>query len=138
VPYLDSNATEPGRYARATIVFGGENLYRQEYMVGPLPATNSTEVKPLTAPFNNQQLGKTFVHPVYSPEDGAQFQAKVGSDIEDITKKLWNTVSDFISYAVHVFSLPCLPCLIDEGVVSSCTYFEAFSMFPCSFVYLIS
>jgi primary-amine oxidase len=77
-------------------MFGATNsagLWWQEYVVGPLPATNATKVKVLTYPFNNQQAGKTNVHPVYSPNDGALFQTKLSSDVEDITKQLWNSVS---------------------------------------------
>jgi hypothetical protein len=93
--YLDGNATEPDRYARATIMFGATNstdLYWQEYLVGPLPATNSTNIVPLTYPFNNQQPGKTSVHPIYSPSDIVSFQTMLSSEIEEITKELWNSV----------------------------------------------
>ncbi|KAF1943394.1 amine oxidase catalytic domain-containing protein [Clathrospora elynae] len=94
VPYLDSNATAPDRYARATVQLGATNstdMYWQEYMVGPLPTTNSTHVEPLTYFFNNAQPGRTPVQPIYSPNDAVQFQLKFGSEIEDITKQLWNS-----------------------------------------------
>jgi primary-amine oxidase len=77
-------------------MFGATNstdLWWQEYVVGPLPATNSTIVESLTYPFNNLQEGKTNVHPVYSTNDGALFQTKLSSDLEVITKQLWNSVS---------------------------------------------
>ncbi|KAH7408662.1 copper amine oxidase [Phaeosphaeria sp. MPI-PUGE-AT-0046c] len=94
LPYLQDNGTEPDRFARATIMFGATNstdTYWQEYLVGPLPATNGTNVVPLTYPFNNKEPGKTLVHPVYAPADGVSFQTKLSSDIEDITKQLWNS-----------------------------------------------
>jgi primary-amine oxidase len=94
VPFLDSGAKAPARYARATVVSGTEELYWQEYMVGPLPATNMTDIQPLTYPFTNSQPGKTVVNPVYSATDGAQFQEKFGLEVEDITKELFNTVSN--------------------------------------------
>jgi primary-amine oxidase len=67
-------------------------MYWQEYLVGPLPANNSTDIVPLTYPFNNQKLGVTNVHPIYSTTDGVSFQVKMSSEIEDITKRLWNSV----------------------------------------------
>jgi primary-amine oxidase len=95
VAYFDNNATAPSRYARATIVFGATNStdsYWQEHLVGPLPATNSTSITPLTFPFNNENLGKTKVHPIYSSSDAVQFQTKMSSDAEIITRELWNAV----------------------------------------------
>jgi primary-amine oxidase len=77
-------------------MFGATNstdLWWQEYVVGPLPATNATKVETLNFPFNNQQAGRTNVHPVYSANDGALFQTKLSSDVQDITKQLWNSVS---------------------------------------------
>jgi primary-amine oxidase len=84
VPFFDSGAKEPARYARATVVSGTEELYWQEYM---------TALQPLTYPFTNSQPGKTVVNPVYSATDGARFQEKFGLEVEDITTQLWNTVS---------------------------------------------
>ena len=92
VPFLDSGAKEPARYARATVVSGTEELYWQEYMVGPLPATNLTTIQTLTYPFTNSQPGKTVVNAVYSATDGSQFIEKFGMEVEDITKQIWNTV----------------------------------------------
>lgn len=96
LPYLNGNGTDPERFARATIMFGATNstdMFWQDYLVGPLPATNATNIVPLTFPFNNKEPGKTLVHPIYSPVDGGGFQSKLSSDIEDITKQLWNSVS---------------------------------------------
>jgi primary-amine oxidase len=76
-------------------MFGATNstdLYWQEYLVGPLPVTNSTSIVPLTYPFNNNQIGKTAVHPIYSSSDGVLFQTRLSSELEDITKALWNSV----------------------------------------------
>ena len=94
LPYLDSDAKEPARYARATVAFGATDLYWQEFLVGPLPVTNSTKIEPLTYPFHNEQPGITDVHPVYSPTDAVQFQTTFGLEIENITKELWNSVSN--------------------------------------------
>lgn len=96
VAFLDSDAAAPARYARATVHVGATNStdgYWQEYMVGPLPATNSTKVEPLAYPFTSSPPGQTKVHPIYSAEDGAGFLTKMSAALEDITMKLWNGVS---------------------------------------------
>ncbi|KAI8936065.1 hypothetical protein NX059_007565 [Plenodomus lindquistii] len=66
-------------------------MYWQEYIVGPLPLTNSTHVKLLTYPFQNTEPGKTKVHPVNQPSDAAQFLGKGITEIADIIRELWNT-----------------------------------------------
>ncbi|CAO2648787.1 Nn.00g097360.m01.CDS01 [Neocucurbitaria sp. VM-36] len=91
VPFLDSDTREPARYARATVSFGATDLYWQEFIVGPLPATNSTKIEPLTYPFHNVHPGKTKAHPIYSANDASQFLSNFGSEVEDITKALWNS-----------------------------------------------
>ncbi|KAF2821363.1 amine oxidase catalytic domain-containing protein [Ophiobolus disseminans] len=94
IDFLESGTKAPPRYARVTIQHGATNstdMFRQEYAVGPLPATNSTSIAPLQYPFNNIQAGKTKVHPVYSPSDGASFLTKLSAEFEDITKELWNS-----------------------------------------------
>ncbi|KAH3911953.1 amine oxidase [Parastagonospora nodorum] len=94
IAYLDHNSTAPSRYARATVVTGATNstdLFWQEYLVGPLPATNTTNIARLTYPFNNNNPGNTKVHPIYSASDAVQFQTKISSDVENITRELWNT-----------------------------------------------
>jgi primary-amine oxidase len=96
VSFLDANATASKRYARATVQIGATNssdMYWQEYMVGPLPATNGTVIEPLTYPFDNSQPGRITVHPVYIPNDGANFLTKFSADVEDISVALFNTVS---------------------------------------------
>lgn len=96
VPFLDDKGqSAPARYARATIMFGATHstdLYWQEFLVGPLPVSNSTRITPLTFPFNNEKTGKTKVHPIFSSTDATAFQTKLSSDIEDVTKTLWNSV----------------------------------------------
>jgi hypothetical protein len=110
VPFFDSGANEPARYARATVVSGTEELYWQEYMVGPLPATNMTTIQTLTYPFTNSQPGKTVVNAVYSATDGAQFQEKFGLEVEDITTQLWNTVRIPRAYHHAGLTVPDIRC----------------------------
>ena len=98
LPFLSGEfAAEPKRYARATVAFGiPDPPYYQEYMVGPLPATNVTKLQPLTYPFNNEEPGKTKVPPLTLPgQDVSSFILAFGADVEDITQELWNTVSPY-------------------------------------------
>ncbi|EUC42223.1 hypothetical protein COCMIDRAFT_29138 [Bipolaris oryzae ATCC 44560] len=93
--YLDGYGKPPGRYARATVQSGATNttdMFWQEYMVGPLPATYATTITPLTFPFQNTHAGKTKVHPLYSStNEGTQFLMKFGAAHEDISQRLFNT-----------------------------------------------
>ncbi|KAF1951643.1 amine oxidase catalytic domain-containing protein [Byssothecium circinans] len=91
LPYLDSYAGAPKRYARATVQFASfESPYLQEFVIGPLPATNATAVTALQFPFNNEKLGKTRLPSVVAA-DVQSFLAKLSSDVEDITRAIWNT-----------------------------------------------
>ena len=69
-------------------------MYWQEYMVGPLPATNETRAEPLTFPFQNSNAGQTGIHRMYSKNEGTSFLLKFGTEHEDIAQRLFNTVSD--------------------------------------------
>ena len=92
IPFLDSAAGEPKRYARSTIQFSSfEQPYLQEYIVGPLPATNVTQVEPLRFPFNNRKSGKSRVPNVFTL-DIQEWIAQLSVETEDITRELWNTV----------------------------------------------
>ena len=78
---------------KVRLATNASQVYWQEYMVGPLPATNATVVQPLTFPFQNTQRGKTTMHPLYSPIEGTNFLTKFGTEHEDIAQRLFNTVS---------------------------------------------
>ncbi|KAF2685041.1 amine oxidase catalytic domain-containing protein [Lentithecium fluviatile CBS 122367] len=91
LPFLSGTAGEPKRYARATIQFGSfEKPYLQEYLVGPLPASNATSVQPLSFPFNNDKKGKSRIASIYTL-DVQPFIAQLSEEIEDITQELWST-----------------------------------------------
>jgi primary-amine oxidase len=96
LPFIDANGTAPKRYARATVQIGAtnsSNMYWQEHMVGPLPATNATIIERLTYPFHNSQPGQTAVYPVYVPDDGTNLLFKFGAGVKDISIALFNAVS---------------------------------------------
>jgi primary-amine oxidase len=91
----------PSRYARATVMIGATNStdsYWQEYMIGPLPATNVSDILPLTYPFNSQKPGQTKVHPIFSSTDGSLAVTSLSAQVGDITKAIWNTVSFQVVY----------------------------------------
>ncbi|KAF2269570.1 amine oxidase catalytic domain-containing protein [Lojkania enalia] len=92
LPFLNGSGDAPARYARATVVhFSASESYWQEYMIGPLPITDSTPVKPLAYPFNKARPGRTEVPRVFSTGEVGQFQTILGEEIEDITREIWNT-----------------------------------------------
>jgi primary-amine oxidase len=68
-------------------------MYWQEYMVGPLPATNATIIERLTYPFHNSQPEETAVHPAYVPNDGTNLLFNFGAEVGDISIALFNAVS---------------------------------------------
>ncbi|KAF2646794.1 amine oxidase catalytic domain-containing protein [Massarina eburnea CBS 473.64] len=91
LPFLDSYAGAPKRYARATVQYGSfEEPYLQEYVIGPLPATNATAVMSLQFPFNNDKPGRTRLPSIFAA-DVESFLEQLSSDVEDITRAIWNT-----------------------------------------------
>ncbi|PVI02589.1 amine oxidase catalytic domain-containing protein [Periconia macrospinosa] len=91
LPFLRHDAKEPERYARATVQWGSANeLYLEEYIVGPLSISNVTSVQPLTFPFNNRKSGKTRLASIFAA-DTTKWFPQFSADIEDITRELWNT-----------------------------------------------
>ncbi|TWU71601.1 hypothetical protein ED733_003204 [Metarhizium rileyi] len=99
LPFLNSKTTKPPpRYARATLMFGATpNPYLQEYVIGPIPIDNNTQVQPLQYLHNNSGKGKL---PVDIADVGAflHFANKVGLSVADITEGLWDgTLNDSLS-----------------------------------------
>lgn len=93
LPFLTTpGSQEPKRYARATVQYQAPSeAYNQEYIVGPLPATNATSVRPLTYPFNNKGRGKGRLLSIYAAGSGlGEFLERLANDTEDITRALWN------------------------------------------------
>jgi len=109
LPFLDGNASAPGRYARATVQTGATNSsspYWQEYMVGPLTDANSSNVEPLTFPFQNKQPGRTRVDSVMSPNEFGMYLTKFAKEHDDIWQRLFNSVSggsaDYSENVAHI------------------------------------
>ncbi|KAJ1329863.1 diamine oxidase [Microdochium nivale] len=91
LPYINGNATElPIRHARAILMFGAtENPYVREYVIGPLPITNTTTVSPYT--FRTTRGGDGKVK-IYNADQSkyVDLTASILQEAEDVTKFLWN------------------------------------------------
>lgn len=94
LPFLtNKTTTPPPRCARATLMFGATpNPYLQDYVVGPLPVANNTQVQPLQFLYNNAGKGKVAVD--FADRSAVDHYVKdVGMSVADITKRLWDGVS---------------------------------------------
>ncbi|KAL7796312.1 amine oxidase catalytic domain-containing protein [Trichoderma afarasin] len=102
--FINKNTTEPPpRYARATLMFGATpNPFLQDYVIGPLPITNNTQVQPLRFLYNNAGKGKVAVD-FADRSEVLQFAKDVGLSVADITKLLWDgqTLNDTLSLLPH-------------------------------------
>ncbi|KAL6824800.1 amine oxidase catalytic domain-containing protein [Trichoderma sp. SZMC 28015] len=97
--FINKNTTKPPpRYARATLMFGATpNPFLQDYVIGPLPITNNTQVQPLRFLYNNAGKGKVAVD-FADRSEVLQFAKDVGLSVADITKLLWDgTLNDTLS-----------------------------------------
>ncbi|KAJ4399033.1 hypothetical protein N0V91_009729 [Didymella pomorum] len=94
LPYLDGNATAPPQYARAIIFEGGKEVPdSQEYMIGPLPVTESTTVRKLDYLYNGGSGGSVPYNSRYfdGPRSSATdpLVASIMGNISDITAALF-------------------------------------------------
>lgn len=94
MPYLDGNATVPTKYARAIIFEGGKAVPdSQEYMIGPLPVTESTTIQKLDYLYNGGMGGSVPYNSRHfdSPRSKATdpLIASIMSNISDITAALF-------------------------------------------------
>ncbi|KAK4059971.1 hypothetical protein Trihar35433_10515 [Trichoderma harzianum] len=97
--FINKNTTKPPpRYARATLMFGATpNPFLQDYVIGPLPITNNTQVQPLQFLYNNAGKGKVAVD-FADRSEVLQLAKDVGLSVADITKLLWDgTLNDTLS-----------------------------------------
>ncbi|KAH0597518.1 hypothetical protein MHUMG1_04897 [Metarhizium humberi] len=96
LPFLNNKTTTPPpRCARATLMFGATpSPYLQDYVIGPLPVANNTQVQPLRILYNNAGKGKVAVD--FADRSAVDHYVKdVGMSVADITKRLWDgTLND--------------------------------------------
>ncbi|EFY87548.1 membrane copper amine oxidase, putative [Metarhizium acridum CQMa 102] len=95
LPFLNNKTTTPPpRCARATLMFGATpNPYLQDYIIGPLPVANNTQVRPLQFLYNNAGKGKVAVD--FADRSAVDHYVNdVGMSVADITKHLWDGTLD--------------------------------------------
>ncbi|KAK8110994.1 uncharacterized protein PG998_007451 [Apiospora kogelbergensis] len=81
-------------YARANLLFGAtEEPYMEEFVVGPLPLSDSTAAHPLSFFSNRQKGSKIRVHDADFATDGDLSKAFL-AEAADILKILWNVAPD--------------------------------------------
>ncbi|KAK9435079.1 Copper amine oxidase [Metarhizium brunneum] len=99
LPFLNNKTTTPPpRCARATLMFGATlNPFLQDYVIGPLPVSNNTQVQPLQFLYNNAGKGKVAVD--FADRSAVHRYVKdVGMSVADITKRLWDgTLNDTLA-----------------------------------------
>ncbi|KAK5398842.1 hypothetical protein LTR20_004274 [Exophiala xenobiotica] len=87
VKYLDNNGPVPDRWARVSnLEIRKDNSYIVDYMVGPLPPSNDTQILPLTYPYNS---GRNYVQsPISDVFALLDWALSIGENASDITQEL--------------------------------------------------
>ncbi|KAH0843678.1 hypothetical protein AYO21_05463 [Fonsecaea monophora] len=87
VDYLDHNGPIPDRWARLSAVeTKGDDAFIVEYMVGPLPPSNNTQILPLTYCHNS---GRNYVQsPVSDVFALLEWALSIGENASDVTQEL--------------------------------------------------
>ncbi|KIX96358.1 uncharacterized protein Z520_08136 [Fonsecaea multimorphosa CBS 102226] len=87
VDYLDHHGPVPDRWARVSAVeTKGDDAFIVEYMVGPLPPSNKTQLLPLTYCHNS---GRNYVQsPISDVFALLDWALRIGEDASDITQDL--------------------------------------------------
>lgn len=87
VAYLDNDGSVPDRWARlSNLEIHGDDAFIVDYMVGPLPPSNDTQVLPLTYCHNS---GGNHVHsPVSDVFALLEWALSIGENASDITRDL--------------------------------------------------
>lgn len=87
VPYLFDNGPTPERWAKVSVADSGSGSPRiVYYMVGPLPVSSNTEIRPLSYVFNS---GQNWVrNPVYDFAAIQDFGLFLAENVSDITEEL--------------------------------------------------
>jgi len=85
--YLDNHGRTPDRWAQVqTLESSDDDAYLVNYMVGPLPTSNDTQILPLEYCHNS---GRNYVHsPVSDVFELLDWALNIGEDVADITQDL--------------------------------------------------
>lgn len=97
LPYIDSDAPQPSKFARVVIFEGGREVpVSQEYKVGPLPVSPSTTIEKLDYIFNGEMGGAVPYNARYYDSKRTKAHQplliSVMSEIADITDGLFGGV----------------------------------------------
>ena len=102
LPFIAGHSATPDRYARATIIFRATEVpYIEDYMVGPLPVTPDTQVRPLDYVYNRKSTKVPL--PVVDVEAVEKFNHEAAMTIAEITTSLWNKVGIFKKDSVFIY-----------------------------------
>ncbi|KAK8035098.1 Copper amine oxidase [Apiospora rasikravindrae] len=94
LPFVAGTGPAPPVYARANLLFGAtEEPYMEEFVVGPLPLSNSTAAHPVSFFSNRQKGSKIRVHDADFATDGDLSKAFL-TEAADVLKILWNVGPD--------------------------------------------
>jgi primary-amine oxidase len=117
--YLDSDSAQPSRYARVIINRGAaEQAGIDDYLVGPLPASQDTTITPLSWPYNS---GRNSVkNPLPNYEDILAWFSALGKEVADMVEDLLGEVVN----PGHLENAPPLmalsrPAAFENGTVSA-------------------
>ncbi|KAF1986474.1 copper amine oxidase [Aulographum hederae CBS 113979] len=118
LPFLDIDSDAPSRWARITVSEGAsEQAALVDYMVGPLPTGEDTQILPLMYLYNS---GRNYVkNPLPAFEDIIEWFSSLGEEIPDMIKDLLGEVVN----PGHVKGAPPLmavsrPAAYNDGTVS--------------------
>ena len=115
VSYLDNNGPPPERYARlSSLETKGDDAFIVEYMVGPLPPTNTTQILPLTYCHNS---GRNYVQsPISDIFALLEWALQIGESASDITLDLLNAKTNLDDLDdPNGLVMGSRPALIDSG-----------------------
>ena len=115
ISYLDDVGQEPDRYAKVSVVQSySSKAFTSEYLVGPLPVSNSTRVQPLIFPHNS---GRNYVETAL-PDMILFFSVVmgIGHDVVDITEDLLGAKVNMLDpLGPNTLGLGARPISIEEG-----------------------
>lgn len=115
VEYLDSNGPPPNRWARVVILESQQSeAFLRDYMVGPLPPSDITEILPLTYCHNS---GRNSIQSPISDVFGfLDWAMEIGESVSDITQDLLGAVTNRDNPSdPDALVMGSRPALIDSG-----------------------
>jgi primary-amine oxidase len=115
--YHDNGSPLPERFARVSVAQTADgNAYLVQYMVGPLPPSDATQIQPLTYPHNS---GRNYVQtPLPDVMYLYLWALGLGNDVVDITEDLLGAkVNALDPFGPNSLGLGARPILIEEDKI---------------------